>query len=654
MKGIAIYDIEVYANLFLIVFYDLEEQEFKIFEFSPRRDDRHALMRYLKQLKLMVGFNNLSFDYPLVHEFVRLYKQKGIGTKKIVDSLMKLTNKLIHSENRWSNIKKNAYIKQLDLYLINHYDNHAKSTSLKILEFNMGMENIIELPYPPNSTLSFEQIDEVIDYCINDVAATNMFFSHNMDSIKFRQRMSKIYNHDFTNYNDVKMGERILLDAVAKGMNTDLYTVKQMRTYRDKMLMSDIIFPYIKFKTKPFKVLLEWWKDKIITETKGQFTGLDFEYVKPLLPYANNTTVKGKLKNLNIILNDFQFDFGTGGLHGALRPGIWKTDDEYEIILLDVSSYYPNLAYHNKLHPQHIPVDIFVEVIGKLYEQRMGAKASGDKEMVKAIKLALNGALYGKSNSEFSFMYDPQFMMSICVNGQLLLSMLAEQCILHGFELIQVNTDGVLIRLPKSKRRFLDNIVNQWMKLTNLKLDYDFFQSIFQRDVNNYMGVYMDGSIKYKGIFDFEYAKNGDWHKNFSALIVPKALKAYYVDGIEPEEFMENHDNVYDFFLRTKYNRNTKLLQRTVRNNEITNEVELQRITRYYVAKNGYIFTKVMPPLKGKEHKGNREFAVESGYLCREVNNLRNVNFKELFENIDFEYYKSKIYDVISTVGYKK
>jgi len=644
-----IYDIELYKNLFLVIFFNISEQRFHVFEISPRKDDRDKLVLFLRSINLLIGFNNLSFDYPVLHEFGRLYPKKLTG-KKLVNLLFNKGQQLINSNNRWSNAIKKPYIPQVDLFLINHYDNFAKATNLKVLEFNMQMDNIQELPYPFDSILTDNQIDDVISYCKNDVEATYKFYQHNIPSIEFRQRMSNLYNHDFTNYNDVKIGERILLDEVSKQMNTDIYTVKQMRTYRESMLMNDIIFPYIKFKTEPFKALLDWWRPKTITETKGQFNRLDLEDVSPLLPYCNPKTEKGKLKNLNIILDGFQFDFGTGGLHGALKAGIWKEDDENEIILLDVSSYYPNLAYHNKLHPQHIPVEIFTQVIGKLYKQRMLAKEDGDIEMVKAIKLALNGALYGKSNSEYSFMYDPQFMMSICVNGQLLLSMLAEQCILHGFELIQVNTDGVLIRLPRSKRAHLDNIVQQWMELTNLKLDYDFFKMIVQRDVNNYLGVYRDNSLKLKGAFDYKYAENGDWHKNFSAMVIPKALKAYYVDNIQPEHYV-NQADIYDFFLRTKYNKSTKLIKRIMAEDGNIINTQLQNVTRYYVATDGFEFIKIMPPLKGKEEKGEREFAVEAEYLCMEMNKIYPNCLLNMRQNINYQYYIDKIRDIINLIG---
>ena len=73
-----------------------------------------------------------------------------------------------------------------------------------------------------------------------------------------------------------------------------------------------------------------------------------------------------------------------------------------------------------------------------------------------------------------------QFMMLICVNGQLLLSMLAEQLVLKAkAKLIQVNTDGVMIKVARKNRHLVDQVTQEWMRLTSLKLDYDHLK--FQR-----------------------------------------------------------------------------------------------------------------------------------------------------------------------------
>jgi hypothetical protein len=645
MKRELTYDIELFPNLFLVVFKDVNTKEIFVFEISKRRNDSYNLMVFLKESGLMIGFNNIMFDYPILHFFVALYRRNTKG-KKMVEALYQKGQKLIKRE-RNQPIRK-PYIPQIDLFLINHYDNFAKATSLKILEFNMQMQIIQTLPFAFDKYLTDDEIDVVVAYCHNDIEATYNFWKENIKSISFRQKMSEIYKVDLTNFNDVKIGGVILLKALSKGMNLPEQEIKQMRTHRTAMNMSDIIVPYVKFESKELNTLLDWWKDKVIFETKGQFTELALEDVQPLLPYCNNELKKSKLKNLNIILNGFQFDFGTGGLHGTCHPGVFKANEETAITLIDVSSYYPNLAYYNGMHPNHIPKEIFGGVIKMLYDQRMRAKADGDMETVKSIKLSLNGYLYGNSNSQHSFMYDPQFMMSICVNGQLLLTNLAEQCMKIG-KVIQVNTDGVMIEYPKSMRNALDEIVKEWEKMTQLSLDYDHFDLVIQRDVNNYLGVYTNGKIKYKGVFDYNYAENGDWHKNFSMLIVAKALEAYFVNGINPEQFIKNHKDYNDFFKRTKFNRNTKLIARTFnQNGELESFELLQNITRYYVAKNGSNFVKIMPPLKGKTE--DREFVVESGYKCTEMNTITPEVLKRMAIDIDYDYYITKVKENIAVI----
>ena len=63
---------------------------------------------------------------------------------------------------------------------------------------------------------------------------------------------------------------------------------------------------------------------------------------------------------------------------------------------------------------------------------------------------------YGKFGDEYSFLYDPKVMLEICVNGQLLLAMLAERfSMVESCTIVQANTDGVTIHV---KRDMLEEI----------------------------------------------------------------------------------------------------------------------------------------------------------------------------------------------------
>jgi hypothetical protein len=637
-----VYDIECYQNLFLVVFYNVETTEYNIFEISKRKDSRKELARFLSKNKgcTLIGFNNVLYDYVMLHYFI-LQLRKDYSTRRLCETLFR---KSVHTINNLrKGIKKpveKPLFKNVDLFLINHFNNKAKMVSLKELQFNMRMENIQELPFDWHLPIKTDDIDALVKYCVNDVDATYQFYKHCISSIQFRERMSSIYNLDFTNANDVKIGEEILIDALSKKLSLDREEIKKKRTYRNAMKIKDIIVSYISFVSKEFHYFLQWWKTKIITETKGQFSDLPLEEVEDIFSFTNQKTryKNTKLAKLNIIYKNFQFDFGTGGIHGIKSPGVWTADDNSQIILVDVSSYYPNLSSKNGFHPAHFPKQVFIEIVDMLYQQRMQGKLDGDMEIVKAIKLALNGALYGKSNDKYSCMYDPQMMMSICVNGQLLLVMLAEQFLSYNIEVIQINTDGILIKIPNEKRELIDNLCKQWMELTKLKLDYDFFDLVAQKDCNNYIARYTNGKIKTKGAaFGYE---NLEWHKNHSALVIPRAVCNYFLTGQKPEEFIpeyaNNFKNLYDYFLRVKLQDKSHSLYGRIGDKRC----KLQKITRYFVANEGMVFEKEMPPLKGKTEV--RISAIEKNYEVIPCNNLSLFTPQEILNNLNFQYYIDK------------
>ena len=246
-------------------------------------------------------------------------------------------------------------------------------------------------------------------------------------------------------------------------------------------------------------------------------------------------------------------------------------------------------------------------------------------------------------------MYDPQFMMSICVNGQSLLSMVSEELSDNGMKIIQVNTDGIIIYLNRADMPKLNDITERWMKLTGLKLEYEFIKKIAQRDVNSYWYITEKEKIKRKGAFDYNYEENNEYYKDFSMRVVAKALEAYYKDGVLPEDFIASHNDLYDFFLRTKYNKVTSLVEREYNEEgEILNERMLQNVTRYYVSNNGKTFIKIMPPLKDKTE--NREFAVESGYKCTEMNNMNEEKLEEMSKNLNYDFYIAKVREIVDKI----
>ena len=396
-KGAWVYDVEIYRNFFSVCAVNITTDQvvsFYMINDETLSDDAY---KWLLEHNVGIGYNNKDFDYPIIHEIILNY-HKGIKVK--ANRLYNLAQRLIDSNER--RYISNMFIKQVDLYKICHFDNAARRTSLKWLEFAMRMESIQELPYKHNTLIQREHIDDIIKYNLHDVKATLLFFNLVIDKVKFRDTMSSEYSIDFTNMNDVKIGVEIFAKELSDYSGIPIAMLKKMSTPRPSIVLADCILDSIKFESDAFKVLLIWLKRQLITDTKGVFSSIkttDAEEIMPYIcenEYANKggkfkltPVVKdGIIKKLAICNNGFQYDFGTGGLHGCIQPGTYRSDDEYIILDLDYSSYYPNLAIINGIRPEHLG-ESFATTYKSIYERRKTYPKSNP--LNGALKLSLNG-----------------------------------------------------------------------------------------------------------------------------------------------------------------------------------------------------------------------------------------------------------------------
>lgn len=658
------YDLETYPNIFTMGIKNKRTGDWAVFEISERINQSHeivGLMKYMKNSNArMIGFNNLGFDYPLLHL---------LCTSGYVDSYMlyEKAQSIIDSDRGWDHQiwDDDIIVPQIDLFKIWHYDNVSKSTSLKMLEFNMRSPNIQELPYKPGSILTYPEMDNLKIYNMNDVDETLAFMDHSIPMIKFRETLSEKYGRNFMNHNDTKIGKDYFM------MELGITNKNMKQTPRPSIHLRNAVLNTVQFKHRAFQLVREWIMGKHINKTKGVFEFIDVPYdmaahmdqsmVKVYdlteqdaptmtvgqrkkgvkLSSLNFETLKNKplrfvsgLKDksgLNCIIDGFSYVFGTGGIHGSIESTTVVADDDHMIIDLDVASYYPNLAIANRLFPEHLG-EHFCDIYLDVYNQRKSHKKGTPENAM--LKLALNG-VYGDSNNQYSPFYDPLYTMRITINGQLLLCMLAEWLrVIPDLKMIQINTDGLTVRIPRRYEGNVAIIAKQWEDYTNLELESVNYSRMFIRDVNNYIGEYEDGKLKRKGAYEYEL----DWHQNHSAIVVAKAAEAVLVRGADIESFVRNHDNLYDFMLRTKVPRSSELVL-----NDGFNDIRtLQNITRYYISipkVDGITeqLVKIMPPLKKNPDKFRR-IGISVGWNVTECNDITKAR-----GNIDYEYYINEV-----------
>lgn len=193
-----------------------------------------------------------------------------------------------------------------------------------------------------------------------------------------------------------------------------------------------------------------------------------------------------------------------------------------------------------------------------------------------------------------------------------------------GIKLIQCNTDGFTFYVKDDQMETMRDNVKRWEKVTGLTMEEAEYSDMYLRDVNNYIGVYTNGKLKQKGAYEY---KNLAWHKNMSALVVPMAVESELKGGDSVSEFIYKHRDPFDFMLRAKVDRKSKLILVTGDNVE-----EQQRICRYYPSVQGGKLIKVMKPIKAGGE--DRFTAMEADYDVKTCNDMSKFNW-----DVDYTYY---------------
>lgn len=582
--NILTYDVECYPNIFTLAAKHKATGQRVLFELSERRNDFEALIAFLQQCRqlrvTMQGFNNLAYDYMLLHFIMKNYPR--VSYQSIYEHNAAYFACPRGQQQRQFGIwPSDILIPQLDLFKMHHFDRilpdqQDESVSLKSLMFKMRSWNLQDLPFPPGQPIPVEYFPALIDYNHNDVDETERFGDLSADDIQMRLDL----NPDWLNYSEAKIGEQVFIEELEKLRPG--CCAKGAGTPRDSIALADLILPYINLESPEFQRILDYFKAQVITETKGTFKGLE-------------CTIDG-----------FTYVFGLGGIHASVHSQTMRANDEYAIVDYDVEAYYPSLAIANNLAPAHLG-DAFPKVAQALKEKRkVFAKGTAEN---KAMKLANNGA-WGKTNSKWSRLLDPAYTMQVTINGQLSLCMLAEQLTkIPDCTMIQANTDGLTVRIPRKYCDGADSIVKWWEGLTGLTMERNEYSLMAIRDVNNYIAVSPDGSVKRKGAYG--YGSDLNWKKDHSKQIVAIAAEQAIVYGRDITRTILSHEDKMDFLCCAKVPKSSKLLW---------GDEQIQNTSRYLVTNSGQQLTKQMPPLKGKTEP--RNIGICKGWNTTIWNNL--------------------------------
>jgi len=646
------YDLECLWSIHTASFKNRDTGEKKQFVIHPLQNDIYEYMDFLNSLlpteqktSVMLGFNIVKYDYPVLYYImneVEKYRTGFDNASNIISLIYKRSTEVM--KDQWSSIPDwKTQIPQVDPFKICHYDNPAKRTSLKYIEGVLRMPIIEQYEDFDKEVKTLEEINDLLFYNDYDNQAAEKFYYQILPDIKLRQDLTVQYSINLMNADDPKLGVEIFAIPIAQELGITVKELRNKKTLRKEIFIKDCISNKIFFKTDILKNLLLKFKEKVV-DSKN--TKKPFEF--------------------KIDFNGVEYVFGIGGLHACIKSGRYKKNNNHKIIDIDVGSFYTALAIKLGLAPEHLG-KVFSTLLEEKYNYRLSIKHIKEKQSeAGGWKLALNGT-YGKSQSEFSYLYDPKYTFSITVNGQLYLMMLIEKLVKEtSCQVIQVNTDGVTLLIHNDNEQLMYDVCKQWENYTELILEYAEYREMCVRDVNNYIGVYnkkdkdlhaqfpksdwYDNNYtlhKSKGVYQVIPEANNKiaYHKNWDHRIVQKAAYDYFIKGADIKKTVMNCKDILDFCCIYKSNSTYNTI--FINSNGV--EEKLGKVTRYYISSGGGALKKVRKVKLKKDQKGSNEGRLQAGYSITLFNKVfKNDDFSKY--NIDYTFYIKEANKLVSAI----
>jgi len=262
-------DYETLKNCFTGVFEHYKTTETRVFVIHDLRNDLDSFITFLEDnfnnREWHISYNGLAFDAQVTHYIIDnhdnwseltgcevankiyLYAQRCIN---------KSNNKEFHDYPLWK-----MKIGQIDLFKLHHWDNPAKRSSLKWIQYSMDWDNILDMPIHHETDITtLEEIETILEYNVNDVKSTKEIYNRSKSQIGLRKELTKTYGINMYSASEPRISKEIFGYYLSKNLNIPKRDLKKLRTHRDTIRVKDIILPYISFTSQEFITLHERFK----------------------------------------------------------------------------------------------------------------------------------------------------------------------------------------------------------------------------------------------------------------------------------------------------------------------------------------------------------------------------------------------------------
>ena len=484
-------------------------------EYFRFHNDKNGLYNFYKEHSkdLWIGYNIRRYDKPIMQSIFAGFNPVLVSNWIIVEE-----------KPGW------MFSDVMSTFPLIIYDTQIdRNKSLKTLEANLGLSiEETSVDFNLDRPLTKEEIKSTFDYCTHDVESTISTFVKYKPEFDTYKILIKKFN----------LPIKCLGKTKAQLVAEILGAVKIKRDDEWELQIAPTIIlnnpEYIKVKDWMLNPENQWLK-----RYKGK--------------NKNPTSNEG----ISIPVGNLLTTFAWGGVHSGEK----QYEEEGLFLIMDVTADYPSIMLTYDLQSRNIYDKTKLANI-KIERKQFKHPPKDTEEAVKlemkrtsdALKVCMNGS-FGATNDPDNNLYDPRQGHSVCVNGQLLLLDLAEKIEPHC-KIIQLNTDGIIIKVRnKYKMKVCKLIAEEWVNRTKMELEYETFDKLIQKDVNNYIMIENKKSIDKHGktiVDPIPIKRKGGWVKEGSPLdynlqVVKEGIVAYLVKGIEPEEFIKGYTQLIDY-----------------------------------------------------------------------------------------------------------
>lgn len=565
-------DIECFSNWFLVGITDKATGTEWDFQMVPGLPLDIASITALLQHYTIVTFNGIGYDLPML-----MLALKGVDNA----TLKQANDDIIVRRMKWW-----EFYKRYDCWppdWVDHIDISEVAPgvrlSLKQYMCRMHSKMVQDTPVDFNSPLPLEKAPEEIHYCRNDRSGTLELRGQVADRLDMRLKLSEQFGVDLRSKSDAQAAEAMVKAEWGRRMRDSIDRHRKVETsveYSQDAIDLMVVggdFPHLSvpnydvdFRGVPRPIVPKYNHGTTFKVRVPDYIEFVTPHMRDLLDTVRNcdffisdkeeavmlgmdptgirtgVLIPEELKGRDIVIGNSTYRMGIGGLHSqeSSRACI-STPGVNTLRTADVASYYPSLIINAGMNPPQLG-PLFLTIYKDFYEERLNAKntvkqhpvGSAEYERLKTIndgyKIVLNGT-FGKLFSRFSIFYAPEFGIAVTIGGQLSLLMLIERLELAGIPVVSANTDGIEMSVPAGREWIAESITGWWESVTGLVLESHNYLALYSRDVNNYVSLQFDGSVKRTGVFGESGVLSGPQGRHPDCDICSDAVVAFLTAG---------------------------------------------------------------------------------------------------------------------------